>query len=208
MGTQEDVLLDEVQRRLEETKGKTIAKALIGPVVGALTGSPRGVVDAFMAPSEAKAKAKHEIQQDLILETLARVADAVEAGRSLARAEAVPWLSIAGTIKADGVDVDEVTGLDIGESSGPVVLEPQTKITARGERARSVTGMSVKSRHAPGLTSSVRLCAADGVPEATARVEVGVRCRFCGHRAGVSSTLTVGREAGPPSCPACGKPLD
>lgn len=169
---------------------------------------PRGMVDAFMAPDEAKAKAKHEIQQDLILETLARVSEALKTGQSLARAEAVPWLSIAGTIVANGVDVDRVTGLDIGESPGPVVIEPQTKITARGKRAGSVTGMSVKSSHAPGISSSVRMGAADGVSEATARVETGVRCRFCGFQASLSSTLTVGSDAGPRKCPGCGRLLD
>ena len=207
MATQDD-LLEEVQRRLKQTKGKTIAKALIGPVVGALTGSARGIVDAFTAPGEALAAAKHQVQQDLILHTLAKVADAVEEGKSMARSETLPWLSIAGSIEAEGVDVGTVTGLEISRDSGAVVLDPGTRIVARGEGAQSVTGMSVKSRLAPGVTSFVRLGAADGVHEATAQVETNVRCRYCGFQAGLSSTLTVGGEPGPRLCPNCRRVLD
>jgi hypothetical protein len=207
VASQED-LSDEVQRRLKETRGKTISKALIGPVVSALTGSARGIVDAFMAPAQAMAAAKHQVQQDLILETLARVADAVEEGQSVARSNALPWVSIAGSIEAEGVDVGQVTGLEISPDSGAVALDPQTRIVARGERAQSVTGVSVTSCHAPGVTSFVRLGAADGVPNATARVETGVRCRQCGYQAGLSSTLTVGGAPGPSKCPVCGRVLD
>jgi hypothetical protein len=204
----QDELFAEVQRCLEQTKGKTVAKALIGPVVGALTGSARGIVDAFTAPGEALATAKHQVQQDLILETLAKVADAVEEGKALARSETLPWLSIAGSIEAEGVDVGTVTGLEITPDSGAVALDPGTRIVARGKGAQSVTGMSVKSSLGPGVTGFVRLGAADGVQQATARVETGVQCRYCGYQAGLSSTLTVGGEPGPRLCPGCGRALD
>lgn len=131
---------DEVKRR----RGKVVALNAIKALINILPNPVGTIGSLFFGAKEAVDQEKHKIEQDIILDLLCKIdEDMTEALRKATEALPKTSLVVLGDILAEGKYAESVIGVSISEDSGPVELKPGTKITARGENVRNITGLKI-----------------------------------------------------------------
>ena len=97
----------------------------------------------FLGPEDALNLERITISQDLILDMLCRIDQAISAARSEAEQKGLDWKMISAEIDVRAEDTEEVTGMEIPSNSGPVELKPGTTIHVEAKRSGRVTGLKI-----------------------------------------------------------------
>jgi len=133
-----------IQDLVKQRRGEVIALHTIKAMLGIFSDPIRTIGNLFFGAKEAVEEEKHKIEQSIILELLCKIdADISEAVSEARKALPKESLIVLGDIVAYGKDAESVTGVSISDNSGPVELKPGTKITARGENVRNITGLKI-----------------------------------------------------------------
>lgn len=135
----EDAIQGELSRRKNRVVDRNALQALLG-----LVADPLGSLGKlFMGEQDALDSEKLRIQQDIILDFVCKIDDALFELERRAKEERVGLTIVDGRIEAQGVDANEVIGLDLDSNAGTVELKPGTHIRASGNRTKSVTGLRI-----------------------------------------------------------------
>ncbi len=100
----------------------------------------------FLGREDALEAEKLRIEQEIVLDLLCRIDDAISGAKTDSSKQKIDWNIISGDIEAHGVDVEEVTGMSIATDAGPTELKPGTHIRVSGKRSRRVTGLDIGGR--------------------------------------------------------------
>ena len=135
-----------IEHSLAERKKHVVNHNALNALFGVF-GSPTGSLGKiFLGKEDALATEKLRIQQNVILDLLCQIDDAISQAREEASKRGVDWIVISGEIEAYGVDAEEVTGARITPDAGLTEIKPGTHIKASGTRVRRVTGLEVGER--------------------------------------------------------------
>ncbi|MBI4308544.1 MAG: hypothetical protein HY684_07050 [Chloroflexi bacterium] len=130
----------ELSKRSKRVSNRNAVDALLS----ALGGNPFSALGKiFLGRQDALADEKLRIQQEIVLDLLSKIDDAISVAKTEATKNNVTWTVISGEIEAFGTDVEEVRGARITANAGPVELKPGTHIRASGTRAKKVIGLEV-----------------------------------------------------------------
>ena len=135
---------DKIQSVLKERRGKVVARHTISALFGAVIDPVGSIGKLFLGTKDAVDQEKHQIEQDIILDLLCKIDEALAEAAKKARSQ-LPQKSIIvlGNIIATGKNVNEVTGVSITENGRQVEFKPGTQISASGENAKIVTGLRI-----------------------------------------------------------------
>lgn len=135
----EELILERLKARGNGVVNRNALQALFGAF-----GAPGDALGRiFLGRNDALEAEQSRIMQEIILDLVCKIDDALTEARTLAREKGVEWTVIDGTIEAQGTNVDDVTGAHIETDAGPVELKPGTHIRATGSGAKQVTGLKV-----------------------------------------------------------------
>jgi hypothetical protein len=132
-----------IQGELSQRKNRVVDRNALQALLG-LVADPLGSLGKlFLGGQDALDNEKLRIQQDIILDFVCKIDDALFELEQRAKDERVGLTVVDGRIEAQGVDADEVIGLEVDSNAGMVELKPGTHIRASGTRTRSVTGLRI-----------------------------------------------------------------
>lgn len=133
----EQAIQNQLMKRAKDIVNRNAFTALLSAVgLGPLA-------KIFLGREDALSEEEVKIKQDIVLDLLCRIDDAISDARTQASKRGIDLTVISGEIEAYGIDAEEVTGVDIGSSAGPTELKPGTHIKASGNRAKRVTGLKI-----------------------------------------------------------------
>ena len=136
----EKAILDELGRRKRKVLTRNALKALFS-----CFSDPIGSLgQLFLGRQEAMNAERVRIEQEIILDLLCRIDDAISKA-ALAAQEKLPvqHCVVCGEIEVYGQGVDEIKGVSIGKEAGQVELRPGTRIKASGKDARRIIGLEI-----------------------------------------------------------------
>ena len=133
-----------IRDKLREREKQVVNRNALAALLSAFGLGPLGKI--FLGRKDALETEKLHIQQEIVLDLLCRIDDAISNARAEASRQGIDWSIISGEIEAHGVDVEEVTGARIASNAGLTELKPGTHIRASGKRARRVTGLDIGGR--------------------------------------------------------------
>lgn len=129
----------ELQKRGKSVRNKNAIKALFS----ALPGPVEALSRIFLGPADALSLEKIMIAQDVMLDLLCRIDEAISAARSEAEQRGLDWRMISVEIDVRAEDTEEATGMEISSNSGPVELKPGTTIHVEAKRVGRATGLKI-----------------------------------------------------------------
>lgn len=100
----------------------------------------------FLGRGEARAEERDRVQQDIILDLVCEIDEAITNAAEAEKELGPERVLICGEIEAFGEDAGEVTGVSVSSDAGPVEFKPGTSIRASGKRVNRITGLEV-GRH-------------------------------------------------------------
>jgi len=130
-----------IQDKLREREKQVVNRNALVALLSALQLDALGKI--FLGRKDALETEKLHIQQEIVLDLLCKIDNAISSAKAEASKQDINWTIISGEIEAHGVDVEEVTGTHISSNAGPVELKPGTHIRVSGERAKRVTGLDI-----------------------------------------------------------------
>ena len=139
----EKAIVDKLSKRKHKVLTRNALKALFScfkDPIGSLG-------QLFIGSWEAVDAERVRIEQEIILDLVCRIDDALaDAARVAQEKLSVQRCVVCGEIEAFGKGVDEITGVSIGEDAGQVELKPGTRIRVSGENAKRITGLEIGRR--------------------------------------------------------------
>lgn len=130
--------------RLKEREKQVVNRNALAALLSVLKLNSLGKI--FLGRKDALEAEKLRIEQEIVLDLLCRIDDAISGAKTDSSMQKIDWNIISGEIEAHGVDVEEVTGMNIATDAGPTELKPGTHIRASGIRSRRVTGLDIGGR--------------------------------------------------------------
>ena len=133
-------IVEAIQAQLDAREKRVMNRNAFDALLGAVT-NPIGSLGRIFLGRDAALKVEEQrIAQDLIIELLCRIDEALTAMNDAIEREQIPRTIISGLIEAQGENVREVTGAHVED---PVEFKPGTHIRASGKGANSVTGLHI-----------------------------------------------------------------
>jgi len=136
----EEAILEKLEKRKSTVLNRNALKALF-----ACFSNPLGSLgQLFIGRVEAVDAERVRIEQEIILDLLCRIDDALaEAALAAQKKLPVQQCIVCGEIEAYGEGVEEITGASIGKDAGQVEFKPGTRIRASGKDAKRITGLKI-----------------------------------------------------------------
>jgi hypothetical protein len=126
--------------RLQERKKTILNRNAMGALFGAFSNPIAALGQVFAGRSDALDQEKQRIAQDVILDLLCKIDDAIaQAGAESGR----KGVTLTGLIETVAHGGESVVGLSIASDSGPVTLQPGTHVRTTATGVRSVTGVQI-----------------------------------------------------------------
>jgi len=126
----------ELSKRRNKVLNRNAYKAFFG-----MFSDPVGALgQIFIGRKDAIDAERARIAQEKMLEMLVTLDDAFSKSAVIAKDVGI---EVQGLIRAKGVNVDHVVGLDIGATSSAVKIKPGTTISATLENGKSLTGLKI-----------------------------------------------------------------
>jgi len=135
-----------IEHSLAERKKRIVNRNALNALFGAVADPVGSLGRIFLGRNDALATERLRIQQDIVLDLLCQIDDAISQSRKEASRRGVDWTTISGKIETYGVDAEEVTGARITPDAGLTEIKPGTHIKASGTRVRRVTGLEIGKR--------------------------------------------------------------
>lgn len=136
-----------IENRLAGREKQVLNRNAFGALFIALGGNaPAALGKLFLGRDDALAAEKLRIQQELVLDLLCQIDEAISKSKAEAIRRGIDWTVISGEIEAHGIDAEEVTGVHIASNSGPTELKPGTRIRVSGKGGKRVTGLQIGDR--------------------------------------------------------------
>jgi len=132
-----------IERELEKRHVAVLNRNAYKALFAALSNPIAALGKIFLGRKEAVESERSRIIQEVILNMLVGIDKAISAANREAAQNRLSWKVISGLIEVNAEDVEEVTGVDIPQESGPVELKPGTHIRTSATRARRVTGLKI-----------------------------------------------------------------
>jgi hypothetical protein len=132
-----------IEAELKRRKKKVFNGNAYDALFAALPAPLSGLGKLFLGRSQAIDREKTVIVQDIILQLLLNIDNAISAAIEQGKTEDIDWKVICGMIEAYGEDVGEVTGMSVSPNVGPVELKPGTHIKASGKNVGRITGLKI-----------------------------------------------------------------
>ena len=132
-----------IECRLAEREKRVLNRNALSALFSAVADPIGSLGKIFLGGEDALVNEKLHIQQDIVIDLLCQIDEAISYAIAEASKQGVDWTIISGEIEAHGVDTEEVTGARIASDAGPTEIKPGTHIRAYGERAKRVTGLEV-----------------------------------------------------------------
>lgn len=138
------IIEERILQITKERRGKLIARNSISALFGAVADPVGTLGKLFFGAEDAIAQDKHELEQDIIIDLLCKIDDAISEATRIAQNK-IPKdkIVVLGEIIATGEDVSSVTGVSVSSDAGQVEFKPGTRITATGRNAKNVTGLNI-----------------------------------------------------------------
>lgn len=95
----------------------------------------------FLERQDALDEEKLRISQEVVLELLCKIDDAISNAAARSRKAGV---TIGGLIETTAIGSEHVVGAKIGASSGSVEFQPGTQIKTHAQGAKTVTGLHIE----------------------------------------------------------------
>ena len=127
--------------KLRERETQIVNRNALAALFSALKLDALGKI--FLGRKDVLETEKLHIQQEIVLDLLCKIDDAISTAKAEVSKQKMDWTIISGEIEAYGVDVEQVTGARITPNAGPTELKPGTRIRASGERVKRVTGLDI-----------------------------------------------------------------
>lgn len=124
----------EVERRERRVLNKNALDALIAAIPGG------ALIQLFAKREDAVDDERRRIQIDLVVDLVTQFDDAIS---ELQRNASEQGISVSGLIEAKGTDADEVVAARIRAGARNVELSPGTHIRAEGLRVKRITGLDI-----------------------------------------------------------------
>jgi hypothetical protein len=132
-----------IAAQLNDRKKAVLNRNAISALFGAFADPIGALGQVFVGRGEAVDQEKQRIAQDVILELLCKIDDAISQASEKSEKQGI---NLAGLIETIAHASESVVGLSIGANSGPVTLQPGTHVRTLATGARNVTGVKIGGR--------------------------------------------------------------
>lgn len=139
----EEKLKEVIQQKLKENHDKVVNKNAFKALFGAFTNPIDSLGKIFLERQDALDEEQNRITQDIILEMLYQIHDAVAQAEANAEQHNLNWSSISGEIEVEGNKTENVTGIHAAEGVGPVEFKSGRHIKATANGAKNLTGLKI-----------------------------------------------------------------
>jgi hypothetical protein len=136
---------------LEQRRKKVLNRNAIDALFGAFENPVGALGKIFVGRRDALEREQDSIRQELVLDLLCRIDEALTEAQQKAQRSGIKWTEVSGKIEAIGVDTDEITGVRITSDAGPVEFKPGTHIVVSATGARRVVGLDIGGGKKGGL---------------------------------------------------------
>lgn len=134
------VIENAISEQLALRKKSVLNRNAISALFGALTDPIGALGKVFVGRNDAIDAEKQRISQDVMIELLCRIDDAISQAAQVSASQGV---TIGGLIETIAHGAESVIGVHIAENSGPVNLQPGTHIRTSSTTSISVTGLKI-----------------------------------------------------------------
>jgi len=141
--TTEEELKEVIQQKLKESHDRVVNKNAFKALLGAFTNPIDSLGKIFLGRQDALDEEQSKITQDIILDMLCQIHDALNQAETKAGEHNLNWSLISGEIEVEGNNTENVTGVHIAEGAGPVEFKPGTHIKASANGAKNLTGLKI-----------------------------------------------------------------
>ena len=129
-----------IAARLQERKKAVLNRNAMNALFGAFSDPVAALGHIFMGRSDALDQEKQRITQDVIVDLLCKIDDAIsQAGAESNR----NGIALAGLIETVAHGGESVVGVSIASDSGPVTLQPGAQVRTSATGVRCVTGVRI-----------------------------------------------------------------
>jgi len=133
-----------IQDKLERRKRKVLTRNAMKALFVCFKDPIGSLGQLFVGRQDAVDAERVRIEQEIILDLVCRIDDALAQAASTAQEKlSVQRCLVCGEIEAYGEGVEEITGVSIKEDAGQVELKPGTRIRASGKDAKRITGLKI-----------------------------------------------------------------
>ena len=129
-----------ISEQLVLRKKNVLNRNAISALFGAFSDPIGAIGKVFVGRDDAINAEKQRIAQDVMIELLCKIDDAIS---QAAQVSAVQGVTINGLIETSAHGAESVVGVHIAENSGAVTLQPGTHIRTSATSSRSVTGLQI-----------------------------------------------------------------
>jgi hypothetical protein len=129
-----------IAAQLQERKKAVLNRNAVRALFSTFSDPIAALGQVFVGRSDALDQERQRIAQDVILDLLCKIDDAIsQAGVESNR----KGVTLAGLIETVAHSGESVVGLSIASDSGPVTLQPGTHVRTSATGVRSVTGVQI-----------------------------------------------------------------
>lgn len=131
---------DAISEQLALRKKSVVNRNAIDALFGAFADPVGALGKVFVGRDDAIEAEKQRISQDVMIELLCRIDDAISKAAQVSAGQGV---TISGLIETSAHGAESVVGVRIAENSGAVNLQPGTHIRTSATGSRNVTGLQI-----------------------------------------------------------------
>ncbi len=134
-----------IQKILEGRRGKIVGKNVLKAALSFFTNPGRSVEKLTLGVDSDTSNEKLKIEQELMLDLICKIDDAVNEINSRFRKESVDQrvIILDGLIEVNAKNTNEVIGVEIKNDAGQVEFKPGTKISVSAEGSGNITGLKI-----------------------------------------------------------------
>ena len=130
----------EISERFQARRNKVLNRNALNALFGAFSDPIGSLGKIFVGRNDAVESEKMRITQDIILDLLCKIEEALSQAMEQAKSNKI---SINGLIETSAQNADSVVGLHIAQAAGPVELQAGTHIRTTAFNTKKVTGVEI-----------------------------------------------------------------
>jgi len=135
-----EAIEQEINMQLEAKRKKVLNRNAMSALFGVFSDPVGALGKIFIGRGDAVEAEKQKIAQDLMLELLCKIDEAISQTVNQSASQGVV---INGLIETTAQGAETVIGVHIAENSGAVTLQPGTHIRTSATGSQSVTGLKI-----------------------------------------------------------------
>lgn len=133
-----------IEEQLANRKKKVLNRNAIGALFGAFSDPVGALGKIFVGRDDAIDAEKQRITQDVMLELLCKIDEAISQAAKDSGARSVV---LQGLIETTAHGAESVVGVEIAENSGAVTMQPGTHIRTTATASKNVTGVKIGGKN-------------------------------------------------------------